>query len=58
MSDKWEHKIAISPDTRQGEVALQNFLDDFGNSGWEAVSMVPSRGGWFIIILFKRKISS
>ena len=57
MSDKWEHKLAMSPDTREGEVALQNFLDDFGNSGWEAVSMVPSRGGWFILILFKRKIS-
>ena len=58
MSDKWEYKFGTTPNPYQGQVALQNFLDNFGNSGWEAVSMVASPRGSFMHILFKRKISS
>jgi hypothetical protein len=58
MSDNWEYKLETTPNPYEGKGALQNFLDDLGSGGWEAVSMVLSPKGSFLHILLKRKISS
>jgi len=57
MSDNWEYKLETTPNPYEGKGALQDFFDNLGNGGWEAVSMVPSPKGSFLHILLKRKIS-